>query len=137
MFYENVNRMCKERRVSITKMATDIGLSNAASSSWKKGSVPKGDTLQKIADYFDVSIDVLLRDTQATGQTIGEAHGSSVVFGGNSGNVSSSYNDADSEESKLSDQEMEIIRSFRALPLRGQAEVIAHLFQVEDKYKDQ
>ena len=59
MFYEIVNNLCKERKTTITRMAEDIGLSNAAPTSWRKGSVPKLSTLEKIAEYFDVSVDYL------------------------------------------------------------------------------
>ena len=59
MFYEIVNNLCKERKTTITRMAEDIGLSNAAPTSWRKGSVPKLTTLEKIANYFDVSVDYL------------------------------------------------------------------------------
>ena len=59
MFYEIVNNLCKERKITITRMAEEIGLSNAAPTSWRKGAVPKLTTLEKIADYFDVSVDYL------------------------------------------------------------------------------
>lgn len=59
MFYEIVNNLCKERKTTITKMALDIGLSNAAPTAWKNGSIPKADTLEAIAKYFGVSIDYL------------------------------------------------------------------------------
>jgi transcriptional regulator with XRE-family HTH domain len=63
MFYEIVNNLCKERKTTITKMSEDIGLSNAAATSWKKGSIPKSSTLEKISAYFGVSTDYLLGKT--------------------------------------------------------------------------
>ena len=60
MFYDIVNNLCKERKTTITRMAEEIGLSNAAPTSWRKGSVPKLTTLEKISKYFDVSVDYLL-----------------------------------------------------------------------------
>lgn len=59
MFYDIVNNLCKERKITITRMSEEIGLSNAAPTSWRKGSVPKLSTLEKIAEYFDVSVDYL------------------------------------------------------------------------------
>ena len=59
MFYDIVNNLCKERKTTITRMSEDIGLSNAAPTSWRKGSTPKLSTLEKIAEYFDVSVDYL------------------------------------------------------------------------------
>lgn len=60
MFYDIVNNLCKARKTTITKMSEDIGLSNAAATSWKKGAVPKSTTLEKISAYFGVSTDYLL-----------------------------------------------------------------------------
>ena len=59
MFYEIVNDLCKEHNTTITRMAEEIGLSNAAPTSWRKGSEPKLATLEKIAKHFGVSIDYL------------------------------------------------------------------------------
>lgn len=60
MFYDIVNNLCKARKTTITKMSEEIGLSNAAATSWKKGAVPKASTLEKISAYFGVSTDYLL-----------------------------------------------------------------------------
>ena len=45
MFYEIVNNLCKEHKITITRMAEEIGLSNAAPTSWRKGAEPKLATL--------------------------------------------------------------------------------------------
>lgn len=61
MFYDIFRSLCEKKGVSCHKAALDIGLSNATPTIWKKRNItPKGDTLAKIADYFDVSIDYLL-----------------------------------------------------------------------------
>lgn len=61
MFYDVFKRLCDEKGISCNRAATEIGLSNATATKWKKtGATPSGDTLSKIADYFDVSVDYLL-----------------------------------------------------------------------------
>ena len=61
MFYDVFKRLCDEKGVSCNRAATEMGLSNATATKWKKtGATPSGDTLSKIAVYFDVSIDALL-----------------------------------------------------------------------------
>lgn len=60
MFYEIVNNLCKERKTTITRMAEEIGLSNAAPTSWRKGAVPKLSTVKKISEHFGVSVEYLL-----------------------------------------------------------------------------
>lgn len=72
MFYEIVNNLCKERKTTITRMAEEIGLSNAAPTSWRKGSVPKLSTLEKISKYFNVSTDYLLGKEQKEKPTLQE-----------------------------------------------------------------
>lgn len=61
MFYNIFCELCLKKGVKPTRAALDIGLSNAAPTKWKKtGAAPTGDTLAKIAAYFDVSADTLL-----------------------------------------------------------------------------
>ena len=60
MFYEIVNNLCKERKTTITRMAEEIGLSNAAPTSWRKGSTPKLGTVKKMSEYFGVTVEYLL-----------------------------------------------------------------------------
>ena len=61
MYYENFSRLCTERGVTASKVSKATGISTATLSNWKKGNyTPKQDKLQKIADYFEVSIDYLM-----------------------------------------------------------------------------
>ena len=61
MFYDRFNQLCDEKGVSCNRAALEIGLSNATPTKWKKtGATPSGDTLDKIAAYFGVSVDHLL-----------------------------------------------------------------------------
>ena len=46
-------------------MLSDLGLAKGLVSNWKKrGTVPSGDILLKIADYFGVSTDYLIKDEE-------------------------------------------------------------------------
>ena len=60
MFYDRFKQLCDEKGISIYKAATDIGLNRAAANKWKSGSIPNGQTLNKLADYFEVTNDFLL-----------------------------------------------------------------------------
>lgn len=68
-FYERISELCKEKGVSMAAVAREVGLSNSATTYWKRGSIPKGDTLQKLADYFGVSVDYLLSGGEQVSQT--------------------------------------------------------------------
>ena len=60
MFYENFKRLCSERGTTPTAVAKAMGISTSMTANWKKGGVPRSDTLQKVADYFGVSVSYLL-----------------------------------------------------------------------------
>lgn len=63
MFYSRLNALCAERRVKITNVIIEMGMGSGNLSKWKAGGIPKGDTLSKLADYFQVSTDYLLGRT--------------------------------------------------------------------------
>lgn len=67
MFYERFMALCKERGKSAAAVVRDMGLNNSAPTTWKRGSIPKGDTLQRLADYFGVSVDYLMGLTKDPG----------------------------------------------------------------------
>ena len=60
MFYDHLKRLCDRRGTTPTAVAKAIGISTSMTANWKKGGNPRGDTLRKLADYFQVSTDCLL-----------------------------------------------------------------------------
>ena len=67
MFFERFRQLCDEKGISIYKAAIEIGLNRASATKWKGGSVPNGQTLSKLADFFGVSIGYLLgEETERT-----------------------------------------------------------------------
>ena len=64
MFFDNLYKVCKQKNTTPNGMAKIIGISSGSVTSWKKGTVPKSDTLQKIAEYLNVSTDYLLGNEQ-------------------------------------------------------------------------
>lgn len=70
MFYDVYERLCKEKGEKPYALPLKLGAkSNSMVAQWQKGSVPRIEMLQKIADYFDVSVGYLLdteKETPAT-----------------------------------------------------------------------
>lgn len=61
MFYDKFKELCVQRRISVSRAATEIGLSNSTPTKWKNtGATPDIATLTKIADYFGMSIEEVL-----------------------------------------------------------------------------
>lgn len=63
MFWNNYYNLCLQKGISPNAAAKDMKISSGAVTEWKKGRVPHHGTLLKIADFFGVSVDYLLRPT--------------------------------------------------------------------------
>ena len=59
MIVERIRFLCNKENLSFTKLEERLGLANGIISRWDKSS-PKAENLQKVADYFKVSVDYLL-----------------------------------------------------------------------------
>ena len=60
MFYDKYVNLCKEKNISPSKAASMIGFDKSSITNWKKhGYVPRQEILNKIADFFGVSVDYL------------------------------------------------------------------------------
>ena len=64
--YERVESLRKERKISQGNLEKELGFSNGSISKWKT-SMPKPERLQKIADYFGVSVDYLMTGKEKEG----------------------------------------------------------------------
>lgn len=59
--YENFSKLLEKNHLKAADVCRGTGLPSSFFSEWKKGkSKPKVDKLQKIADYFDVSLEYLM-----------------------------------------------------------------------------
>jgi len=65
--YEKFVELLHERGITAYRVAKDTGVTQTTLSDWKTGrATPKLSTLQKIADYFEVSLDYLAGNTDNT-----------------------------------------------------------------------
>lgn len=67
---ERIKDLCKSRSMTVTNLEDKLDLPNNTIYQWKKR-IPNTERLQKVADYFGVSIDYLLgrTDNPYAGQT--------------------------------------------------------------------
>lgn len=65
--YENFSKLLQKYGVTSYKVSKETGVSQSTLSDWKRGvSTPKHDKLQKIADYFGVSVEYIISGTETT-----------------------------------------------------------------------
>lgn len=64
--YENIEKLCKQRGVNVTTMCKESGASRGSLTDLKNGKKQtlKYETLDKIASYFETSVDALVSGEQ-------------------------------------------------------------------------
>lgn len=78
MFWERFYDLCAQKGMKPNPVCSILGFSNATATRWKAGSIPNGDALLKISQYFDCSVDYLLgREDAETASHAGDGGASS------------------------------------------------------------
>ena len=60
MFYENLEKILKQKNLTLNKLAKGTGIAQSPTSRWKNGTIPNGETIIKICKFLEVSSDYLL-----------------------------------------------------------------------------
>lgn len=121
-FYEKVITLCKERGVSRSKMADDIGISRSTPKDWENGkATPRYDTLKKLANYFGVPVTYFSENHGDIihGQSITDNHG--II-----GHTHAPVTIINGSERKLTDQEVELLNIFEKLSVLEQAKLLVY-----------
>lgn len=70
MFYNNYIRFCSKVGKSPSAVAEEIGLYKSTVTNWKnRGTKPTDATLQRVADYFGVTVEELLEENRKPAPT--------------------------------------------------------------------
>lgn len=72
LFYINYVSLCNKIGKSPSAVAEELGFMRSVVTRWSKGTIPRQATLQKVADYFGVSVEYLLGKEKQP--TEGELH---------------------------------------------------------------
>lgn len=65
MFYSYFDYLCKRKGVTKNKACKEMGVSRSVAAKWKSTQTnPSVATLQKISDYFEVSLDDLIAQSE-------------------------------------------------------------------------
>jgi len=62
MIFENIQRLCEARGITIGALERSCGLGNATIRGWETSN-PRVDRLKIVADYFGVTVDALITGT--------------------------------------------------------------------------
>lgn len=73
-FYENYVRLCTNKGITPSYAASKVGVDKSAAARWAKGSVPRYQTLCRIADYFGVTVGELVGATPENAEQLAAAY---------------------------------------------------------------
>ncbi len=62
--YQKIKVLCKEKGISVYRLEKDLGFSTGSVCKWDD-SIPRADTLLKIANYFDKPVDYFIQQKGA------------------------------------------------------------------------
>jgi transcriptional regulator with XRE-family HTH domain len=71
LFYENLQKICKERGTTPTTVTVALGIGKGTMSQWKNGSSPTGRIIIRFADYLGVTTDYLLKGEEGVRKMTG------------------------------------------------------------------
>lgn len=106
-FWEVFNLLCEKSKKTPNFVCAELKLSNATATHWKNGTVPRGTTLQKVADYFGVTTDYLLGNSP----TMQDENETKVTW-------------------DLTEQEKILVKLFRGTTEEGRFEIIAAVMEI-------
>lgn len=70
MLFENIQSLCKKRKITFAQLERELGFGNGTIRKWNTAS-PSVEKLERLADYFQVSTDLLLgRDQKDERRTV-------------------------------------------------------------------
>lgn len=129
-FGERLRRLRKERDITQGQLAEQIGVVPSAVGKYERlpDSYPSVEALVKIADYFDVSTDYLLRGKQpmlsAENSVCGQLTNSSVMQANHGGVVVNG-------EQALTPEAIELLRIFGTLKVRNRLKLLNYAVELE------
>lgn len=65
LILDNIQKLCKERGISVARLERELGFGNATIRGWGSSS-PNVDNLKKVADFFGVTVDSLISNASSS-----------------------------------------------------------------------
>ena len=136
---ERIFYVLSEKGLSQKEFAQSIGVNEKTVSAWKKNnSLPPADKLSEISDYLNISVNYLLSGEETSNFI--DVHSSNVGAVGNNingtvniGNNNLTY-DNNSVASSNDEMADELLKIFKALPLRERTKIMTKVYEIEDEY---
>ena len=130
---ERIFDLLQKQKKSQGALSTALGIRQATVSSWKtKGTTPAADLLEKIAEFFGVSVDYLVTGKEyapAPSQTVNQG-----IFGDRNHNNTVTINGNGAVE--ISEFESELIRICASLDIRRKNALLTYAYKLENELSE-
>ena len=130
MFYERLSILCLKKRIAVSSLVKSLGLSTSKVTAWKNGTVPKGETLIKIADYFGVSVDYLLGRKESNSVSAEVTNNNGVI---GHINAPTTIKSTSLDNTSLSTQEIDLLRIYRQSDGKTQMKIMQFVYDLDNK----
>lgn len=129
MFWQRFYDLCINAGSKPNPIGKEIGISSATITQWKQGTIPTGDSLAKIADFFNCSVDYLLgrTDNPSVGSS-GGINQSNVNSDNSTVNINSSVQSKQSDDSLTS----EFISAFNELDFDNKVKAMNYVSKLKN-----
>ena len=106
----------KKNGKSAAKIAEELGFKRSQFSDWKVGrNIPSTENLQKIANYFNVTTDYLLKTDEELNDNNQNFGNHNTIITGSDNQLSNFNNSLPSGSTELTPEESEFIKIYRSL----------------------
>lgn len=68
MFWDNFVRQCEKMEKSPSTVSEELDFNRSAVTAWKNGALPRVASRKKIADYFGITVEELMKEENPAGQ---------------------------------------------------------------------
>lgn len=141
MFADMFDVLCRERGMTPSGVCIALGMSKNSPRRWRAGSLPDLSTATKVADYFDVTVDYLMRgnvqeriirnaQTINQGANVQDATGNNITITSHNGAVNGA-------EPQDKDFEGELLSVYRSLSVLDKLDVLQYAFGKKAKEESQ
>ena len=129
-FWNQFYQLCRNIDLRPTALGSKLNISSGTINNWKNGTIPNGETLMKLADFFDVSVDYLLgrESTQSNSNSI--TNNGNVISSTQSNNIVNS-----SDESKFDTTTTQVAEAFSNLSFSDKAKVMGLVAELEEQQR--
>lgn len=134
MFWNKFIELCEMNNIKPNPLGKELGVSSASLTKWKNGAIPGAETLIKIADRFNVSVDYLLGRAEHTNCS---GNSGSVINSGSNNNIQNGNNNnmstCSEKQSTIDLNNMVVARTYNELTEKDKLAVQMYILETAEK----